>query len=108
MSQPERKTPGELLEQRGELAKDIVAVSIDGKVVDLHSPVAADAKLEPIRSDDARALQVIRHSAAHVMADAVQRLFPGTQVTIGPAIDAGFYYDFARKDGAFTEKDLVA
>ncbi|HEY2409933.1 MAG TPA: threonine--tRNA ligase [Polyangiaceae bacterium] len=108
MSQPERKTPGELLKQRGELAKDIVAVEVDGEVVDLHSPVAADATLKPIKVGDPAALQVIRHSAAHVMADAVQRLFPGTQVTIGPAIDAGFYYDFARKEGAFTDKDLLA
>src|SRR5262245_37081431 len=106
MSQPERTTPGELLKQRGQLANDIVAVRIDGKIVDLHSPVEKSVELEPIRTGDPLALQVIRHSAAHVMADAVQRLFPGTQVTIGPAIDSGFYYDFARKEGAFTDKDL--
>ena len=50
----------------------------------------------------------IRHSAAHIMAEAVQRLFPGTQVTIGPAIESGFYYDFDRPDGHFSDKDLLA
>ncbi len=101
-----RRTPRELLAERGELSDDVVAVKVDGRVVDLHTPVDESSTLEPIRSEDAAALPVIRHSAAHVMADAVQRLFPGTQVTIGPAIDAGFYYDFDRPDGRFTDKDL--
>ena len=79
---------------------------IDGKIVDLHTPIGAVPELTPLRAGDKDALRVIRHSAAHVMADAVQRLFPGTQVTIGPAIDAGFYYDFDRPDGPFTDKDL--
>src|SRR5688572_13927091 len=106
-AEPLRRTPGELLRERGQLSEDTVAArSADGQVVDLHTPLAANANVEPIRASDPAALQVIRHSAAHVMADAVQRLFPGTQVTIGPAIDAGFYYDFDRKDGAFTDKDL--
>ena len=109
MTEPARQTPGELLKQRGELADDVIAVRIGGKIVDLLTPVAADAELEPIRTSEPDGLAVIRHSAAHVMADAVQRLFPGTQVTIGPAIDAGFYYDFARPDGEhFSDKDLQA
>jgi len=108
-ARPSRLTPGELLKQRGELADDVIAVRIGGKIVDLLTPVAADAVLEPVRTSEPDGLQVIRHSAAHVMADAVQRLFPGTQVTIGPAIEAGFYYDFARPDGEhFSDKDLQA
>src|SRR6187549_1054150 len=106
MTEPARLTPGELLKQRGELTDDVIAVRTGGKIVDLLTPVPADAVLEPIRSSEPDGLQVIRHSAAHVMADAVQRLFPGTQVTIGPAIDSGFYYDFDRPEGAFTDKDL--
>jgi len=107
MTEPARQTPGELLKQRGELADDVIAVRTGGKIVDLLTPVPADAALEPIRTSEPDGLSVLRHSAAHVMADAVQRLFPGTQVTIGPAIDAGFYYDFARPDGEhFSDKDL--
>ncbi len=89
------------------LDKDIVAVSVDGKTVDLHTPIPADSRLTPIRSSDPAGLRVIRHSTAHVMADAVQRLFPGTKVTIGPAIDDGFFYDFAKPEGTFTEEDLA-
>ncbi|HEX6765767.1 MAG TPA: threonine--tRNA ligase, partial [Polyangiaceae bacterium] len=91
-----------------QLADDIVAVRIGGRIVDLHTPVDPTSDITPIRTHDAAALEVIRHSAAHVMADAVQRLFPGTQVTIGPAIDAGFYYDFARPEGQFSDADLAA
>ena len=106
MTEPARQTPGELLKQRGELADDVIAVRMDGKIVDLLTPVPSDAVLTPVRTSEPDGLQVIRHSAAHVMADAVQRLFPGTQVTIGPAIESGFYYDFARPEGAFSDKDL--
>ena len=106
--EPARKTPGELLREQGKLADDIVAVRIGSRVVDLHTPVPVDAELVPIRRTDPAGLEVIRHSAAHVMADAVQRLFPGTQVTIGPAIDSGFYYDFYRPEGPFTDADLAA
>jgi threonyl-tRNA synthetase len=101
-----RRTPRELLEARQELRDDIVAVLVNGEIVDLHTPVAEGTEVTPLSAEDPRAREVIRHSAAHVMADAVQRLFPGTQVTIGPAIDNGFYYDFDRPDGAFTDKDL--
>jgi threonyl-tRNA synthetase len=101
-----RRTPRELLSARGQLAEDIVAVQVGDRIVDLHTPIAEDSQLDPIRVGDKRALEVIRHSTAHVMADVVQRLFPGTQVTIGPAIENGFYYDFDRPDGPFTDKDL--
>jgi threonyl-tRNA synthetase len=98
----------ELLAQRGQLDKDVVAVLIDGKIVDLHTPIDPPEKLDVLRQDHPRALEIIRHSTAHVMADAVQRLFPGTQVTIGPAIDNGFYYDFSRPDHKpFTDTDLA-
>jgi threonyl-tRNA synthetase len=105
----ERKTPRELLAAQGKLADDVVAVKVDGKVVDLHTPIDAKVQslaLTPIKTTDPEGLAVIRHSTAHVMADAVQRLFPGTKVTIGPAIDDGFYYDFDKKGGGFTEDDL--
>src|SRR5262245_43043967 len=102
-----RVTARELLAER--LAKDpqIIGARTDDRVVDLHTPIAADSKVAPVRSTDADGLAIIRHSTAHVMADAVQRLFPGTKVTIGPATRAGFYYDFDRPDGAFTEDDLA-
>ena len=103
-----RVLPRDLLEKNGLLAPDVVAARVDGKIVDLMTPVAADAAATPVRETEPDGLRVIRHSTAHVMADAVQRLFPGTQVTIGPAIEDGFYYDFKRPgDAAFTEDDLA-
>jgi threonyl-tRNA synthetase len=105
---PGRRTPGELLREKGQLAGDIVAVRIGGNIVDLHTPVDENADMTLVRVGEAAGLEVIRHSAAHVMADAVQRLFPGTQVTIGPAIESGFYYDFSRPEGHFTDADLAA
>jgi threonyl-tRNA synthetase len=104
---PDRMTPRELLATSGKLDKDVVAVRYRGNTVDLHTPLeAAPAELTPIRASDAEGLAVIRHSTAHVMADAVQRLFPGTKVTIGPAIEDGFYYDFDKPGGGFTDDDL--
>ncbi|MBX3196903.1 MAG: threonine--tRNA ligase [Labilithrix sp.] len=97
----------ELVKQKGQLAADVVAVKIDGRVVDLHTPVEEDAAFEVVRATDKEGVQVIRHSTAHVMADAVQRLFPGTKVTIGPAIEDGFYYDFDKPGGGFSEEDLA-
>ncbi|MEE8633616.1 MAG: threonine--tRNA ligase [Methyloceanibacter sp.] len=87
------------------LAKKAVAVSLDDKLRDLAEPIKADAKIRIITRTDPEALELIRHDAAHVMAEAVQELFPGTQVTIGPVIDNGFYYDFARGE-PFTPDDL--
>jgi threonyl-tRNA synthetase len=87
------------------LAKKAVAMSLDGKVKDLAESIKADAKIRIITREDQEALALIRHDAAHVMAEAVQELYPGTQVTIGPVIENGFYYDFAR-DEPFTPEDL--
>jgi threonyl-tRNA synthetase len=87
------------------LAKKAVAVALDGELADLSQAIETDAKLEIITRDDHRALELIRHDAAHVMAEAVQELWPGTQVTIGPVIENGFYYDFFR-DEPFTTEDL--
>jgi len=87
------------------LAKKAVAMSLDGKVKDLAEPIKQDAKIRILTREDPDALALIRHDAAHVMAEAVQELYPGTQVTIGPVIENGFYYDFAR-DEPFTPEDL--
>ncbi|MBP2313362.1 threonyl-tRNA synthetase [Azospirillum soli] len=87
------------------LAKDALAVKIDGEVKDLTTTVTTNAKIEIVTRNHPDALDVIRHDAAHVLADAVQKLYPGTQVTIGPSIANGFYYDFAR-DEPFTPDDL--
>ena len=87
------------------LAKRTVAMALDGVVVDLADPIEQDAKIEFVSRDDPRALELIRHDAAHVLAEAVQELWPGTQVTIGPVIENGFYYDFARNQ-PFTPDDL--
>jgi threonyl-tRNA synthetase len=88
------------------LSKKAVAMTLDGVLSDLNDPIVTDARLEIVTRDDPRALELIRHDAAHVMAEAVQELFPGTQVTIGPVIDNGFYYDFFRPEGPFTTEDL--
>ena len=87
------------------LAKAALIVEVNGKQWDLFRPIEQDAKLRVITRKDPEALELIRHDTAHVLAMAVQELFPGTQVTIGPAIEDGFYYDFAR-DTPFTPDDL--
>src|SRR6195952_4832230 len=87
------------------LAKRTVAMALNGTVVDLADPIQADAKIEFVNREDPRALELIRHDTAHVLAEAVQSLWPGTQVTIGPVIDNGFYYDFYRNQ-PFTPEDL--
>ncbi len=84
---------------------DIIAAQVDGRPVDLNRPVEQDCFLEWISIDSPDGLDVLRHSTAHLMAQAVQSLFPGTQVTIGPTIEDGFYYDFKR-DRAFTAEEL--
>ncbi len=88
------------------LAKAALAVEVDGQEWDIFRPIEADARLRIITRKDPEALEMIRHDAAHVLAMAVQDLYPGTQVTIGPAIDTGFYYDFARET-PFTPEDLA-
>ncbi len=87
------------------LAKKAVAMALDGRLADLADPITRDARIEIVTRDDPRALELIRHDAAHVMAEAVQELYPGTQVTIGPVIENGFYYDFFRNE-PFTVDDL--
>ncbi|MGA7617709.1 MAG: threonine--tRNA ligase [Thermoanaerobaculia bacterium] len=87
------------------LAKDALAGKIDGKIVDVYFPVPDRAKVEIITPKSEEGRDVIRHSTAHLMAMAVQELFPGTQVTIGPVIENGFFYDFAT-DRPFTDEDL--
>ena len=88
------------------LAKKAAVVKVNGELWDLTRPIDRDAKFEIVTRDKPEALEVIRHDAAHVLAQAVQELFPGTQITFGPATDVGFYYDFAR-DEPFTEADLA-
>ena len=88
------------------LAKKAVAVKIDGTPMDMATILDRDAKVEFIPADSEEGEEVIRHSTAHLMAQAVIRLFPGTKVAIGPAIENGFYYDFDPKE-QFTEEDLV-
>src|SRR5450755_838749 len=88
------------------LAKRTVAMALDGVVCDLADPIEQDARIEFIARDDARALELIRHDCAHVLAEAVQSLWPGTQVTIGPTIENGFYYDFFRNE-PFTPEDFA-
>ncbi len=91
------------------LAKAAIAARIDGQVRDLNRPFDGDTHLALVTAkDEADALELVRHDLAHVMAEAVQHLFPGTQITFGPATDDGFYYDFAPKDRPFTEDDLPA
>ncbi len=89
------------------LAKAALAARVDGELVDLSRPFTGDAQLALVTSrDEAEALELARHDYAHVLAEAVQALFPGTQITFGPSTDDGFYYDFARAGHPFTEEDL--
>ena len=89
------------------LAKAALAMSVDGKLSDLAAVLDRDAAIRFVTRKDPEALELIRHDAAHVLAEAVQELFPGTQVTIGPPIENGFYYDFARNE-PFTPGGLPA
>ncbi len=89
------------------LAKKAVAYSLDGVLRDLSDPLGKSGNVEIVTRDDPRALELIRHDTAHVLAEAVQELWPGTQVTIGPVIENGFYYDFARNE-PFTPDDFPA
>ena len=87
------------------LAKQATVISINDELKDLDHLIKNDSKVKIFTSKDAEGLDTIRHDTAHITAMAVQELFPGTQVTIGPVIENGFYYDFARKE-PFTEDDL--
>ncbi len=88
------------------LAKSAVAVQVDGDAWDLTREIDADARVEVVTRDSEDGLELLRHDAAHVLAEAVKELWPETQVTIGPAIENGFYYDFAREE-PFTDDDLA-
>jgi threonyl-tRNA synthetase len=91
------------------LAKAAIAARVDGDLRDINRAFEGDASLALVTSrDEADALELARHDFAHVLAEAVQNLFPGTQITFGPSTDDGFYYDFAPKDRPFTEEDLPA
>src|ERR1700744_5790642 len=87
------------------LAAAALAVKLDGEMRDLNRPIERDGKVEIVTRKSPEALELIRHDTAHILAEAVQELFPGTQVTIGPAIENGFYYDFAR-DQPFSTDDF--
>ena len=103
---PKGVTGGEIAAAIGPgLAKAALIITLDGKEWDLFRPIEQDAKIRIITKKDPEALELIRHDMAHVLAMAVQSLYPGTQVTIGPAIEDGFYYDFARAE-PFTPEDL--
>jgi len=89
------------------LAKKVLAAKLNGTLVDASLPINDNVKIELVTSADPEGLELIRHDAAHVLAEAVQELFPGTQVTIGPTIENGFYYDFVR-DEPFSADDFKA
>ena len=103
-------TPAEIAAAIGPgLAKAALAARVDGELRDLGRPLEQDATLALVTArDEGDALDLARHDFAHVLAEAVQNLFPGTQITFGPSTDDGFYYDFAPKDRQFTEEDLPA
>jgi threonyl-tRNA synthetase len=87
------------------LAKAALAVTVDGKLTDVYLPIEQDAALTIVTRDTAEGLELLRHDAAHILAEAVKELYPETQVTIGPVIENGFFYDFAREE-PFTPDDL--
>jgi threonyl-tRNA synthetase len=103
-------TPAEIAAAIGPgLAKAAIAAKVDGELRDLGRPLEADAALALVTAkDEADALELARHDYAHVLAEAVQQLFPGTQITFGPSTDDGFYYDFAPVERPFTDEDLPA
>ena len=109
---PEGSTPADVAAAIGPgLAKAALAARVDGEVRDIMRPFEGDAALALITSRDEKdALELVRHDFAHILAEAVQSLFPGTQITFGPATEDGFYYDFAptSEHGPFTEEDLPA
>ena len=84
------------------LSKQALVISIDGELKDLNYSIDKDCSIKIITSKDNEGLETIRHDTAHILAMAVQEIFPGTQVTIGPVIENGFYYDFARKESKRT------
>ena len=103
---PKKVTGMEVAEKISKsLAKEAMVISVDGELKDLDFLIEKDCSVKIFTSKNKEGLETIRHDTAHILAMAVQELFPGTQVTIGPVIENGFYYDFARKE-PFTEEDL--
>ena len=103
---PKKVTGKEVAEKISKsLAKDATVISVNGELKDLDFLIEKDCSVKIFTSKNKEGLETIRHDTAHILAMAVQELFPGTQVTIGPVIENGFYYDFARKE-PFTEEDL--
>lgn len=98
-------TVGDALSQLGVAGRDILAAKVDGAIVDLSRPLTGNSVVEPLRFDSAEGREVYRHSSTHVMAQAVKELFPSAQLTIGPALEDSFYYDFAF-ERPFTPEDL--
>ena len=88
------------------LAKEAIAIKVNGVIQDLNLEINSNSDIEIIKKNSEDGLEIIRHDAAHVMAEAVKELYPGVQVTIGPPIENGFYYDFSKKD-PFTPEDLI-
>ena len=86
------------------LSKQALVMSVDDKLKDLSYLIENDCAIKIFTSKDSEGLETIRHDTAHILAMAVQELFPGTQVTIGPVIENGFYYDFARKEAFYTRR----
>jgi threonyl-tRNA synthetase len=104
---PDGTTPLQVAESIGSrLAREVVAANIDGNMVDATTPLTGEVHLQLVKSEDPEGLKVLRHSAAHVMAQAVKRLFPGAKLAIGPAIETGFYYDFDLPE-ALNPEDLT-
>ncbi len=99
------ETVGDALSELGVASQDILAAKVDGVVVDLSRPLSGSSVLEPLRFDSAEGREVYRHSSTHIMAQAVKELFPSAQLTIGPALEDSFYYDFAF-ERPFTPEDL--
>ena len=88
------------------LAKAALAIETNGTLTDTTTPITCDAKVKIITAKDKSGLDILRHSCSHIMSEAVKELWPDVQVTIGPSIEDGFYYDFARKE-PFTTDDLL-
>src|SRR5215510_14477804 len=95
-----------VLKAAGDLNNQVVAAQVNDRVVDLSKPLTEDCRVAAVPIDAPQGLDVLRHSSAHLMAQAVKRLFPDVQITIGPVIADGFYYDFKR-DQPFTPEDLT-
>lgn len=95
----------EIIKMRGDLSPSIIAVRVNGNLLDLNAPLSGDAKIEFITADSEEGHDILRHSTSHVMAQAVQDLYPGVKISIGPSIENGFYYDFDY-ERAFNLEDL--